>query len=59
MVGQNKTMQGLLYGVQNPSENPSLLSKLKGNSGKRKVEEKSKWDYGSCSDMNAEFVIVK
>lgn len=59
MVGQNKKMQGLLYGVQNPSDKPGLLSKLKGNSGKREVEEKSKWEYESPSNMNAKSVIGK
>ncbi|QDS74791.1 hypothetical protein FKW77_002041 [Venturia effusa] len=29
MVGQNETMQGLLYGIQNPNESPGLLTKLK------------------------------
>jgi hypothetical protein len=47
MVGQNKTMQCLLYGVQNPVDKPGLLSKIKEDAEKWKVEGKGKWEYAS------------
>lgn len=42
MVRQNKMLQSILYGVQNPSDQPGLFSKLRGDSAKLKGEEVGK-----------------
>jgi hypothetical protein len=47
MVGQSKTMQCLLYGVQNP------------DAGKWKVEGKGKWEYQASEDMGGKTVMGK
>jgi hypothetical protein len=59
MVGQSKTMQCLLYGVQNPIEKPGLLSKIKGDAEKWKVEGKGKWEYASEEGLGRKSVMGK